>query len=102
MKTYSKVYISIHYYKFYSAEFDSKYRFIQKPLLSNKKQTNSYLFYYLESLVEVRVGVPLFPSSPSYFDSLRTESLEYGSKLEMTTSPTPLERSSTRLLVILY
>ena len=102
MKTYSKVYISIHYYKFYSAEFDSKYRSIQKPLLSNKKQTNSYLFYYLESLVEVRVGVPLFPSSPSYFDSLRTESLEYGSKLEMTTSPTPLERSSTRLLVILY
>ena len=49
MKTYSKVYISIHYYKFYSAEFDSKYRSIKKPLLSNKKQTNSYLFYYLES-----------------------------------------------------
>ena len=102
MKTYSIVYISIHYYKFYSAEFDSKYRSIQKPLPSNEKQTNLYLFYYLESLVEVRVGVPLFPSSPSYFDSLRTESLEYRSKLEMTTSPTPLERSSTRLFVILY
>ena len=79
MKTYSIVYISIHYYKFYSAEFDSKYRSIQKPLPSNEKQTNLYLFYYLESLVEVRVGVPLFPSSPSYFDSLRIESLEYRS-----------------------
>ena len=55
--------------------FDSKLRTIQKPLPSNEKQTNLYLFYHLESLIEVRVGVPLFPSSPSYLDSVRTESL---------------------------
>ena len=81
-------------------KFDIKYKPIQKSLPCNEKQTNLYLFYYLESLVEVRVGVPLFPSSPSYFDSLRTESLEYRSKLVMTTSPTLLERSSTPLFVI--
>ena len=69
MKTYSKVYISIHYYKFYSAEFDSKYRSIQKPLLSNKKQTNSYLFYYLESPVEAEWAFPLSPS-PLHTSSL--------------------------------
>ena len=40
MKTYSNAHISLHYYKFYSAELDSKYRSIQKPLLSNEKQTN--------------------------------------------------------------
>ena len=79
MKTYSKVYISIHCYKFYSAEFDSKYRSIQKPLLSNKKQTNSYLFYYLESLVEVEWAFLSPPPPPSYFVSLRPESSEYRS-----------------------
>jgi len=79
MKTYSNVHISLHYYKFYRAEFDSKYRSIQKPLPSNEKQTNLYLFCYLESLEEVRLAVPLFSSFPSYFYCLRTESLEYRS-----------------------
>ena len=59
MKTYSNVYISIHYY---SAELDSKYRSIQKLLPSNEKQANSYLFYHLESLDSVEMGVPLSPS----------------------------------------
>ena len=67
MKTYSNVYTSIHYYKFYSAELYSKYRSIQKPLPSNEKQTNLYLFYYLESLDGVEMGVPLSPPPPSYF-----------------------------------
>ena len=87
MKTYSKVYISILYYKFYSAEFDSKYRFIQKPLLSNEKQTNLYLFYYLESLVEVEWAL-LSPPPPLHTSSLfvlRARSIE---ALEMSTCTT--------------
>ena len=64
IKTYLNVYIYIHYYKFYRAEFDSKYRSIQKPLPFNKKQTKLYLFYHLESLVEVEWA---FLSSPPPF-----------------------------------
>ena len=90
IKTYLNVYIYIHYYKFYRAEFDSKYRSIQKPLPFNKKQTKLYLFYHLESLVEVEWAF-LYSPPPSYFVSLRTEIPEYRRKLEMSTWQTSLE-----------